>query len=98
MRRLIGAVLLAVGVFTAGADDVSMAVHFIAAREGYRANPYLDSAGCVTVGYGHLLTCAEDAVLSDYAAVTEHEAEQFLRQRVAEIIGRIDAKVTVGAA
>ena len=47
------------------------------------------------MGYGELLTCTADARLADYSAVTEAEAEAFLRQRVEEIIRRVDAEVTV---
>ena len=86
---------LFIWVVPAAADAPSIAVHFISAREGYRDAPYLDSAGCITVGYGELLTCTADARLADYSAVTEAEAEAFLRQRVEEIIRRVDAEVTV---
>ena len=86
---------LFIWVVPAAADAPSIAVHFISAREGYRSEPYLDSAGCITVGYGELLTCTADARLADYSAVTEAEAEAFLRQRVEEIIRRVDAEVTV---
>ena len=86
---------LFIWVVPAAADAPSIAVHFISVREGYRASPYFDSAGCITVGYGELLTCTADARLADYSAVTEAEGEAFLRQRVEEIIRRVDAEVTV---
>ena len=76
---------LFVWVVPSGADPAAQAVHFVAVFEGFRADPYLDAAGCVTVGYGHLLTCDEGADPADYGAVTRRQAEGFLRGRIVEL-------------
>ena len=86
MRRLIVAALLAFAVFTAGADAPTSAASFIAQFEGFRPDPYFDSGGCVTVGYGHLLTCDKDAELADFGSMTREDAQAFLQGRVDELI------------
>ena len=96
MTRLQGARLFVVAVVAfafafvrpVAGDEVSIAVHFITSREGFEADPYQDAAGNWTVGYGHLLTGDPP-----FASVTEHEAEQFLADRVRELVADIDAEV-----
>ena len=80
------AVLALLGPLPAAADAPTSAASFIAQFEGFRPDPYFDSGGCVTVGYGHLLTCDKDAELADFASMTREDAQAFLQGRVDELI------------
>ena len=50
--------------------------------EGLRLAPYHDIAGYPTVGYGHLLSREKWADLSQWATLTEEQADALLRQDV----------------
>ena len=50
--------------------------------EGFRAKPYKDSAGIPTIGYGTILYPDGKAVTMKDPAVTEPEAEVFLRYQM----------------
>ena len=77
---------LFIWVVPAAADAPTSAASFIAQFEGFRPDPYFDSGGCVTVGYGHLLTCDKDAELADFGSMTREDAQAFLQGRVDELI------------
>ena len=78
---------LFVSALPARADEVSIAVHFIAAHEGFRPAPYKDQAGNWTIGYGKRLSTPNPETTGP---ITEKDAERFLRQRVEELIHAID--------
>jgi lysozyme len=50
--------------------------------EGFRANPYKDSAGIPTIGYGTILYPDGKAVTMNDPPVTEPQAEGFLRYQM----------------
>ena len=67
---------------------------FIAEREGFRSDPYHDSAGYATVGYGERLTDQLGADLSQWASQTEPEAREWLSRRVQATLRNIEHLVT----
>ena len=81
---------LFVWVVPVRADAPSIAVHFIAAREGFRSAPYRDQAGNWTIGYGHKLSTPNPETTGP---ITEQQAEDFLRQRVETLIKDIDFRL-----
>jgi lysozyme len=52
--------------------------------EALRLGPYHDAAGFPTIGYGHLLSRQKWADLSQWNAITEDVANEFLMQDLAE--------------
>lgn len=62
--------------------------------EGFRNNPYLDTAGVATIGYGFTYyPCGTKVTLED-SPITLRDAENILQQVLEDFEGCVDEKVT----
>ena len=57
--------------------------------EGFRAKPYADSGGKMTVGYGHLIVPGDGVAVKDI--INTFKAFELLEHDVKEIVGSIGA-------
>lgn len=62
-------------------------------QEGFRATAYQDEAGNWTIGYGHLIT--EDSPVSIVTKLSEADAEELLRQDLADAEAAVQRLVEV---
>ena len=58
--------------------------------EGFRSEPYLDTLGYPTVGYGEKLSNTLYEPLLGYSSVTQEEALEFVRGRIRTLYDQID--------
>ncbi len=72
-----------------------IAVAFIAAREGFRADPYPDQGGCWTIGYGFTVTEEGQHVTADTPPITQEAAYARLESLVARVLVLVRGMVEV---
>ena len=68
-----------------GALLLSVSVALVISEEGFRANPYHDTLGYVTVGYGQKLSNKMMDDLSKYESVKEPDARADLNHKIVVI-------------
>lgn len=78
------------------AYDISdRGVEFIARKEGFRSDVYLDEAGYPTIGYGHKIEAGES-----FTKITEEEGAELLKKdlqiAVSSVRRRVDRPLTQG--
>ena len=72
-------------------DEVTnMALSLIKKLEGFRATPYKDTGGRLTIGYGHLIKPGES-----FSSISEAEAEDLLRADTAMASNAVNSLVSV---
>lgn len=78
-------------------DDLalSLAVPFIAEREGFVAEPYQDSGGVWTYGYGATTTQDGERVGSDTPPISQEDAYARLQAAVVAVLTRVRPMVYV---
>ena len=70
-------------------------LNMIKGFEGFRSNPYLDSAGIATIGYGTILYPNGVSVTMNDPAITQAEAEQYLLYEINHKTSSINNLITV---
>jgi len=70
-------------------------LNFIKNFEGFKADPYLDSAGIPTIGFGTILYPDGTKVTMDDASITEEQAGQYLAFNVGHKTSSINEMLTV---
>ncbi len=76
-------------------DALQIATDFIAAAEGFRADPYPDSGGKWTYGYGFTYTSAGAMVTKDTPPITVPDADAWLQTIVAAVMHNVQMMVGV---
>ena len=74
---------------------LSIAVDFIAAREGFRAVPYRDQGGVWTIGYGFTVTEDGKHVTADTPPTTQEAAYARLEALVARVLASVRPMLAV---
>lgn len=70
-------------------------LQFIKNFEGFRANPYLDSAGIATIGYGTILYPDGSTVTMKDPSISEEQAQQYLSFEIAHKTSSMNAMITI---
>lgn len=65
-------------------------LNFIERHEGYSDHVYRDSAGKLTIGYGHLIQSGEDF----HQGVTREQAGELLSRDVQKAVDEVNSRVT----
>ena len=65
-------------------------IEFIKAHEGFRATPYKDTAGRLTIGFGHLIKKGEV-----FGAISSVEATAMMQRDVGPVETAINHQVTI---
>lgn len=69
-------------------------LQLIKSFEGFRSNPYLDSAGIPTIGFGTIMYPNGLRVTIDDLDITEDQAEQYLSYQILQKTAGVDGMVT----
>lgn len=76
-------------------NALTIAVQFIAEREGFRSEPYQDTAGVWTIGYGFTYMADGSKVTKDTLPISEDDARTRLASIVSSVMQRVETHVTV---